>query len=149
MLTSSQLRSFPWTNLSWLIVNEGELESLLEAFGIEKTRRGTAASLQNGVKKELRQLYECQQFARTVSVICTIGAEGILYLQSPADTSHTPSVGHIAAAPLKNALRDTTGAGDCFAGYFVAGLMRQKEGEKLEEVVLPTCLTVCLMTISC
>jgi ribokinase len=64
MLTPEELRSFPWDDLSWLIVNEGELMDLLEAFksapgsGSESRSRSgpsTGAGAGNGSEKPLEE----------------------------------------------------------------------------------------------
>jgi ribokinase len=163
MLTPEELRSFPWDDLSWLIVNEGELMDLLEAFksapgsGSESRSRSgpsTGAGAGNGSEKPLEEraeglmqaLHTSDGFSKEVSIICTFGAEGITYFQPPSASSSSGGngppagvkTGHLPAAKLERPLKDTTGAGDCFAGYFAAGLMR---GEELEEV-LKNCLTV-------
>lgn len=136
MLTPGQLRSFPWQSLSWLIVNEGELGDLLQAFEIPLS---SSPDLRTKAEKELLALHKSKSFHPDVSIICTLGAQGILYFQPGKP------VGHLPAAKLLHPLRDTTGAGDCFAGYFVAGLMR---GLELEQV-LTTCLTVSQRASSC
>lgn len=142
MLTPSELRSFPWKDLSWLIVNEGELCDLLEAFGAVPPK--TSEQLVERAGQLLQALNTAEGFSSGVSVICTLGAEGIIYFQPPnasggeKGSEGVASTGHLPAAKLLNGLKDTTGAGDCFAGYFAAGLMR---GEDLEEV-LKNCLTV-------
>ncbi|GFZ50004.1 hypothetical protein JCM24511_07757 [Saitozyma sp. JCM 24511] len=134
MLTPGQLRSFPWQSLSWLIVNEGELGDLLQAFEIPLS---SSPDLRTKAEEELLALHKSKSFHPDVSIICTLGAQGILYFQ-PGQ-----AVGHLPAATLLHPLKDTTGAGDCFAGYFVAGLMR---GLELEQV-LTTCLTACAMCV--
>lgn len=142
MLTASALRDFPWTDLTWLIVNEGELESLLEAFGVVTVGRGSKG-LRERAEEELHALHGSQDFASSVSIICTLGSQGMLYLPSSSDSSNEEPVGYLQAAKLERPLKDTTGAGDCFAGYFVAGLMNRRQGEALQEI-LQTCLIVSL-----
>jgi ribokinase len=110
-------------------VNEGELVDLLQAFEIPLS---SSSDLRSKAEEELLALHKSKSFHPDVSIICTLGAQGILYFQQGQ------AVGHLPAAKLQNPLKDTTGAGDCFAGYFVAGLMR---GLELEQV-LRTCLTV-------
>lgn len=141
MLTVSELRSFPWSNLSWLIVNEGELETLLEAFEV-KIVPDDGTSLETTARKGILALHGCQYFSKDVSVICTLGAQGILYFQPGGE------VGSLAAGKLVKPVVDTTGAGDCFAGYFTAGLMASSEIDCIESV-LQTCLTVSGDLISC
>ncbi|WVQ79272.1 hypothetical protein IAT38_001368 [Cryptococcus sp. DSM 104549] len=140
MLSPDQLRAFPWAHLSWLIVNEGELGDLLLAFG-SKANPGAAKEeeLREQASAGIRELHENEFFSKNVGVICTLGAKGILYFDPKAGGE----VGHLPAGKLVNPLKDTTGAGDCFAGYFVAGLM---SGAGLEEA-LKTCLTACAICV--
>ena len=138
MLSPAELRSFPWQHLSWLIVNEGELQTLLESFGIATAESSDIRAQAEG---DLLKLHNAESFRPTVSVICTLGAKGILYLVPQAGSA--PRIGHLPAATLQRPLKDTTGAGDCFAGFFVAGLMR---GEPLEQA-LRTCLTACAICV--
>ena len=147
MLAPSELREFPWDDLTWLIVNEGELESLLKAFcGTPQILE--SGSLRDRAEKELLQLRECESFRKSVSIICTLGAQGILFMDQTSGRPSTPEIGYLPAHKLVLALRDTTGAGDCFAGYFVAGMMARKEGERLESI-LHFCLAVCDPTSIC
>lgn len=147
MLTPSELRSFPWSDLTWLIVNEGELLDLLAAFDAVPTSTSKSTSTSTSEKDNtieraselIQALNNAGSFAKTVSVICTLGAEGIIYFQ-PASGTREMRKGHLPAAKLVGGVKDTTGAGDCFAGYFAAGLMR---GEELEDA-LANCLTVSL-----
>jgi ribokinase len=122
MLTPAQLRDFPWKALTWLIVNEGELETLLKAF--DATPTDLTLGVQENASKEIIALHNCKAFHQGVSIICTLGSLGVLYFQ-PGRGVH-----HMAAAMLRNPLKDTTGAGDCFAGYFVAGLMTAEDEEE-------------------
>lgn len=141
MPSPDELRSFPWKALSWLIVNEGEMGDLLAAFGIAHdagadTEDVALESLTKRVTAGLGKLSGSSSFAPSVNVICTLGAQGIMYFVAPSDGAEA-KVGHLPAAKVVNGVKDTTGAGDCFAGYFAAGLM---DGAELE-VVLKTCLT--------
>ncbi|ORY34824.1 Ribokinase-like protein [Naematelia encephala] len=155
MLSQDELRAFPWNKLGWLIVNEGELESLLVAFGIDQhqqqRKRQTEGKKNVGEEGDeieerakgrlnsLRRSKGCE----TLNVICTLGAKGILY----STTSKAENeIGYLAAAPLKGPVVDTTGAGDCFAGYFAAGLMQRRQDEPLDNI-LKTCLTACAMCV--
>ena len=134
MLTPDELRSFPWKSLSWLIVNEGELETLLES--LSSSPAATSGDLIADARARIETLHSSPGFSKNVSVICTLGARGILYYRAGA----SGEIPHLPAGKVLGGVKDTTGAGDCFAGYFAAGLMREGE-EKLEEV-LKTCLTV-------
>ncbi|WWD04501.1 hypothetical protein V865_002571 [Kwoniella europaea PYCC6329] len=150
MLSQKNLREFPWECLSWLIVNEGELFDLLDAFQQDPTTIKTKKNnnLEDLSLEELKarstegilNLHSNPYFSENINIICTLGSKGILYFNP---TSGSKEIGHLPAGKLLNPLKDTTGAGDCFAGYFVAGLMR---GEKLEDV-LKTCLTACAICV--
>ncbi|WVR08132.1 hypothetical protein IAU60_005178 [Kwoniella sp. DSM 27419] len=140
MLTQDQLRDFPWKHLSWLIVNEGELGDLLQAFGAALPNlQEDSTDLRSAAQEGILALHRNEYFSSRVGIICTLGAKGILYF----DPGRGLEIGHLPAAKLVNPLRDTTGAGDCFAGYFVAGLMG---GAQLEDV-LKTCLTACAVCV--
>ncbi|WWD20227.1 hypothetical protein CI109_104703 [Kwoniella shandongensis] len=143
MLTPAQLRDFPWKHLRWLIVNEVELGDLLQAFNSSsptaKSDVPEDEDLQARAKAGIQALHTNEYFSQNVGVICTLGSKGILYFQP----SEGKEIGYLPAAKLVNPLKDTTGAGDCFAGYFTAGLM---SGQKLEDV-LKTCLTACAICV--
>ena len=134
MLSPDELRAFPWAHLSWLIVNEGELETLLAALDPD-TPVSQTADVVDTAKANIGRIKSAKGFHRDVSIICTLGAKGIIW-----STAGQEEVGQLPAAKA-DVVRDTTGAGDCFAGYFAAGLMRNKGEEGLDQV-LKTCLTV-------
>lgn len=158
MLSPEEIRKFPWEELDWLIVNEGELaqigEYLSEANDVGKGKHNTVSADDESASKDqiissARSTIQSvlSQFGTSskTGIICTIGPHGVLYT-SPSSTTKTKTINHLPAAELKNPLKDTTGAGDCFAGTFVAGLMRlEKDGKELEdglEEVVKRCLIV-------
>ena len=49
--------------------------------------------------------------------MCTLGGLGVIALLASEEAFYVP------AAKLAGFVRDTTGAGDCFTGYLVSGLM--------------------------
>jgi ribokinase len=134
MLTPDELRAFPWSALNWLIVNEGEIQDLLRAFGAESASEDASVLI--------KELYAAEGFDKKVKVVCTLGAEGVMW----AVDGQGLKVGKLPAGKLEKGVKDTTGAGDCFLGYLTAGLMR---GESLE-AALQNCLAVCplLHTVS-
>jgi ribokinase len=147
MPSPDELCSFPWQALTWLIVNEGEMGDLLAAFGIQHdagsdTEDVSLESLTERVSAGLQKLSSSSSFAPSVNIICTLGAQGIMYSVTAGQAGAEAKMGHLPAAKVINGVKDTTGAGDCFAGYFAAGLMK---GEELE-TVLKTCLTVSSFT---
>ena len=137
MPNAEQLRAFPWSSLTWLIVNEGELRELLVGLDQSSPEDSDSKDVSNVAAKNLKILQSSSYISGKLSILCTLGAQGAMYLL-PTDSKGQSETGHLPAAKLRNPLRDTTGAGDCFAGYFVAGLMR---GLSLNEN-LNTCLHV-------
>ena len=142
MPVDAQLQSFPWTRLSWLIVNQGEAENLLRLIGGDSTNQGIEAEYHSDWPNDdalkdafstFIKLSRSRALAST-AVVCTLGAAGVLAsTQSPRETFYLP------AAMLQGEVRDTTGAGDCFTGYFVAGLMqfgnRQPSNAEIAELL--------------
>jgi ribokinase len=126
MLTPDELRAFPWSDLDWLVVNEGEIQDLLSAFGAAGSSTSTSA------ERSIKALFKSGTFDRKIKVICTLGAEGVMW----AVDGKGEDIGRLPAGKLVKGVKDTTGAGDCFLGYLTAGLMR---GETLE-AALQNCL---------
>jgi ribokinase len=166
MPSADQLRAFPWHQVDWLIVNEGELgdiagsvfdsssvepdirtavDSLTKASAHDKVDEKAAIKVAQSLHSLLPRLAESQS-GRTINIICTLGAKGVLYVRS--STTSAPITKRLAAAKLLRPIKDTTGAGDCFMGYLAAGLMRlQQEGKSADdeeafEGVVKRCLTV-------
>jgi len=127
MPADTQLRAFPWLALSWLIVNEGEADGLLHAIrgnpdGPEVDEECPADWPDDNTLRvafsTLNKLCRSEHFAST-SVVCTLGAAGVL-----ASLCGQREMLYVPAVALEGNVRDTTGAGDCFTGYFVTGLMQ-------------------------
>ncbi|KAI9513384.1 Ribokinase-like protein [Russula earlei] len=126
MPVDAQLHAFPWKALSWLIVNEGEAEDLLRVVGgnlqgpnIEECPANWPDD--NNLRfafGTLKKLCRCEHLSST-GIVCTLGAAGVL-----ASICDQRELIYLPAAVLQGNVRDTTGAGDCFTGYFVAGLMQ-------------------------
>ena len=142
MPSDVQLHHFPWTSLSWLIVNQGEADGLLRMIGGDIMHQGTEAKYHaewpndDALRVAFSTLDKLSRSGALTStaVVCTLGATGILAsMQSPKEMLYLP------AATLQGDVRDTTGAGDCFTGYFVAGLMpfgnRQPSKDGLVELL--------------
>lgn len=126
MPLETELHAFPWAALSWLIVNEGEAGSLLRVIGGKSQHREIDGAYpanspdDNNIRSAfsaLNRLCLGEQLAST-SVVCTLGAAGVL-----ASIRGLGEILYFPAAALEGNVRDTTGAGDCFTGYFVANLM--------------------------
>ncbi|KAJ7097634.1 Ribokinase-like protein [Mycena epipterygia] len=117
MPTAEELKAFPWHHLTWLIVNSGEALDLCKALGLDVQAASASASAADTAKPLLSRL---SSHMPTTNLVCTLGADGVLAkftLLREAEPVYLP------AAKLQGTTRDTTGAGDCFTGYMVAGLM--------------------------
>ncbi|KAJ7182817.1 Ribokinase-like protein [Mycena crocata] len=118
MPTPEQLKAFPWHQLTWLIVNSGEALDLCKALDLNVPDSNESASALDVAKPLLLRL---SSYMTTTNVVCTLGADGVLAKFTLVDE---PEPVYLPAAKLQGTTRDTTGAGDCFTGYMVAGLMR-------------------------
>ncbi|KAJ6618172.1 Ribokinase-like protein [Mycena sp. CBHHK59/15] len=118
MPTPAELQSFPWSQLTWLIVNSGEASDLCKALQLNVQDADPSASAVEVAKPLLSRL---SSHMPTTNVVCTLGADGVLARFALLEGSEPV---YLSAAKLQGTTRDTTGAGDCFTGYMVAGLMR-------------------------
>ncbi|KAF7968147.1 hypothetical protein HWV62_31718, partial [Athelia sp. TMB] len=123
-----------WDCIDWLVVNEGEARELLAAFTdapaeITYLSLTTDEPLPKTLADELQPYlgllsqFASSQLFKYINVVCTLGALGVL--------AHLPFVknGCVLFEPAAkvDVVLDTTGAGDCWTGYLVAGLMRVDE----------------------
>ena len=120
--SASEILEFPWHKVDWLVVNETEAEGLyLSMMGTE----GTPSPSQS--TREVLTLLSAQPLFEETNIVCTLGADGVLAFiptfHRPIRSYETPSFLYLPAARLRGEIRDSTGAGDCFTGYFVQGLM--------------------------
>ena len=119
----SEIREFPWHRVDWLIVNEAEAEGLY--FSTSSGTEGTSPSSLS--TRELVVLLSAQPLFKETNIVCTLGADGVLAFvptfHRPVTVHEAPSFIYVPAARLQGEVRDSTGAGDCFTGYFVQGLM--------------------------
>ena len=122
MLSQSEVQTFPWTSIDVLVVNEGESIDLLRV--LQPSAASSLESLSEGEdksKKVLEALSELEQLRSTAWIVLTRGSKGVIanVLLSSSDTRSFFNV-----PPFKpKQVRDTTGAGDTFAGNLVAALM--------------------------
>jgi len=116
MLSGKELENFPWNKLDVLLVNEGEAKDLLEAFG------NTQAANLNGASV-VEALSKIDGLKQIPWIVMTRGAQGV----AATILSHSSKSKELVEVPAgkPRAVRDTTGAGDTFAGYLVASLMRE------------------------
>ena len=148
MPASTQLHAFPWAALSWLIVNEDEADSLHRVIGGNPGNRKVEEYPVNWPDDNnlwlafatLNHLRHGGHLTST-SVVCTLGAAGVM-----ASICGLKDVLYLPAATLEGDVRDTTGAGDCLTGYFVAGLMESGNKQLSEDEaarLLRLCVQVC------
>ncbi|KAJ6598243.1 Ribokinase-like protein [Mycena vulgaris] len=127
MPTPAELKAFPWHQLTWLIVNSGEAFDLCKALDLVVPAVSASASAVDTAKPLLSSL---SSYLAMTNVVCTLGADGVLAQFTLLGESEPV---HLPAAKLQGTTRDTTGAGDCFTGYMVAGLMRLEGQEATSE----------------
>jgi len=141
--TSGQTRAFPWERVDWLIVNEEEARDLHSALQDEATPSSPHALI--------AALSGLPSFA-TTNIIYTLGKAGVIAFIPAFHRSEraldSPSFMHFPATELRGAVCDTTGAGDCFTGYFVQGLMElgrlAKVGADVNEITIANILKRCV-----
>ncbi|KAG6853359.1 hypothetical protein C0991_005033 [Blastosporella zonata] len=151
MPAAQEIKSFPWDKVDWLIVNEGEAEGLYHTLSSIESSTG-----HTGTPKEILSLLSARPELQKTNIICTLGKDGVMafiptFHQQGSSEHDSFSFLHIPAAVLQGTVRDTTGAGDCFTGYFVQGLMefgsQAVPGRGIEERdvenILKTCVQVC------
>lgn len=127
-----ELRAFPWDCLRFLIVNEGELEAILDAY--EDVPVDAALSVADASVVRMKALHAAKGFNPDIVIVTTIGPDGVLALVPGMEIQSFPAV------PATKVV-DTTGAGDTFAGYFTAMLMEKGDDAPLKDI-FPTCITV-------
>ena len=140
--SSSQLTVFPWNLVNWLIVNEGEANDLFRAMTDQDSQTWSNTEL-------MLQLMSSLPCFKKTNIICTLGARGVIAVLPPPEDADAKAsfVTHVPAATLGTGVHDTTGAGDCFTGYFVQGLMGLGPNgitEKKIEIVLRFAVQVSL-----
>ncbi|TEB11077.1 Ribokinase-like protein, partial [Coprinellus micaceus] len=127
MFSKDQIPRFPWEKVDWLLINEGEGNALLRGFSPYSSETSI-----------LQKLSDIPAFKNT-NIIYTLGSQGAMaYIPS----LHSANTFRAPAAQLRGEVRDTTGAGDCFTGFFVAGIMqldRYTIGKEDVERLLEVC----------
>jgi ribokinase len=112
MLSIEQSQSFPWDAIDYLLVNEEEAKSLIAQLS------PNLASSSLGLSSVLAQvLHTCG--AEGITVIVTKGSKGAELAGVRFGVEECLSVG---VEGFKVNVVDTTGAGDCFAGFFASAL---------------------------
>ncbi|CAG8801501.1 6502_t:CDS:1, partial [Racocetra fulgida] len=125
-------KTFSFDLVDYLIVNKLEATQLYrQIFIMNVTSELSSSELLDALSNALPQL---------IGIIITLGSDGLVAWFGPEKRVYT-------LPAFKTTLRDTTGAGDAFTGYFVASLARnQLKNEKnsglisvdSESSILPT-----------
>lgn len=123
MLSSHEVQRFPWHLVDVLIVNEGEGFDLLSTLNhdlVSQPRYSSAGEDEHRATKVLQDLAALSDFQHTPWLVLTRGGKGVMaHVQIAESEPETFSVSSIKPKQVK----DTTGAGDTFAGNLVAALM--------------------------
>ncbi|KAL1714595.1 Ribokinase-like protein [Schizophyllum commune] len=115
-----QLKTFPWHQIDWLLINQGEGQELYSILhGSKET---------GSVETLLKDLTDLSTLSKT-NIICTLGGDGLAACVLEAGKRR---IIRLPAAKITE-IRDTTGAGDTFTGYFVRGLMELEEAKVAAE----------------
>jgi ribokinase len=125
MPTPAQISNeMKWEHIDWLVVNEGEAQQLLDVFPYSyPTSRKLPGNVPDSAlhSSVLILRLASQPSFKKVNIVCTLGPLGVLvHLSSATKDGDTPFI-YDFGVPAK--VRDTTGAGDCWTGYLVGGLM--------------------------
>jgi len=140
-----EIDKFPWQKIDWLLVNEGEALDLHSVLTHQDQENGTP------IRDIIAGLSDQPPLSQT-NIICTLGKDGVLAFiptcHKPKSLHDAPSFMYFPAAKLQGTTRDTTGAGDCFTGYFVQGLMEfdahAKVGREIREEDVARILKICV-----
>jgi len=148
--TAEQTRGSPWGKLTWLIVNEGEARDLLSSVGEPHTTDAMELVLPEGTPGDQTAIRSAHAIGlklashptfKGTNIICTLGSVGLIAFVSLAQGVGKSAL-YLPAAKLDGPVVDTTGAGDCFTGYFVSGLMGMKQRKEDLVDVLNTSVKV-------
>jgi ribokinase len=136
--SAKEIREFPWELVDWVIVNEAETREMYYRLTGEKTKMST---------RELVSALSNVEQMRETNIVCTLGENGVLVFMPrfhrAKSENETASFMYMPAAKLGGRVKDSTGAGDTFAGYFVRGMMGfggQEIGEQEVMGVLKVCV---------
>ncbi|KAI9031760.1 Ribokinase-like protein [Phycomyces nitens] len=117
-LTQGILNTFPFDKVSILVVNEHEAEDLCREFGGNWQCKGL------DIAGEL-----FSQFTTIQGIVVTMGGEGVV-----GKFRDQGEIRDFKVPSRKVPVKDTTGAGDTFVGYFLAGLVRSEAKTYFERV---------------
>ena len=106
-----ELRALPWARVAWLVINAEEARGVLAALG----------GLESADPREVLERLVALPVLSATGIVCTLGARGVVAAVRGSEAAVETVT--VAAAALRGAVRDTTGAGDCFTGYFAQGVV--------------------------
>jgi ribokinase len=137
--TRAQASQIPWENINWLIVNTREAADLLLLLSSPAAATIPLPWSWQDTPIPLHTLQTLLLLTGLVplkctNVICTLGALGVVAIirgPSTSPQSSAPTPIYVPGSGLQGDVRDSTGAGDCFTGYFVRGLMRIWDDERV------------------
>ncbi|EJU01595.1 Ribokinase-like protein [Dacryopinax primogenitus] len=123
LLPKEEIAKFPWGMVDYLLLNEHEAAALADATAPHAHAHSLPpTSKAPQIATVLTRLQ--QPLFQHCTVILTLGGQGVVAHISKDEIYYLP------AATLRGTVRDSTGAGDCFTGYFVEGLLSGREKEQ-------------------
>lgn len=112
-----RVSNYPLQDIDYFILNEIEAEEILSLVRIEEKK------IQGFRLEELEK--NLRNYFPTASFVLTLGEQGVVYFDSEC---------RISQEAFKTNVVDTTGAGDTFCGYFIAGLTKKFDLERCLKV---------------
>ncbi|KZO99247.1 Ribokinase-like protein [Calocera viscosa TUFC12733] len=139
LLPPEEIAKFPWDMVDYLLLNEHEAAALADATSPGQTSK--PPGLSEGAPGDADVLSRLQQpqFENCI-IILTLGAQGVVASISKDELYYLP------VAKLRGTTRDSTGAGDCFTGYFVSGLLQGIEKDNWK-TLLQRCVVAAGMCV--
>ncbi|GAA6034682.1 hypothetical protein JCM8097_001115 [Rhodosporidiobolus ruineniae] len=132
MLKKEDLEAFEWEKLDWLIINEGEGEDLLAAL-----LAGGDSATSTSPEDLLRRLRATPALQGLEGLIMTRGSKGVTASLRGAEAAVEAPAGKVVGKVV-----DTTGAGDCFTGFFATLLATLPPSSTLSPSALRDILTI-------
>ncbi|KPV73294.1 uncharacterized protein RHOBADRAFT_45861 [Rhodotorula graminis WP1] len=132
MLSRADLAAFEWPALDWLVINAGEAEDLLVALASDETAATARAGGPDALLAALRET----SLRSLAGIIMTRGGDGVL-VDLRGGTRLRLGPGKVVGE-----VKDTTGAGDCFTGYFATLLAALPQTSASLPNLVERCLVV-------
>ncbi|GAA6017771.1 hypothetical protein JCM10207_000494 [Rhodosporidiobolus poonsookiae] len=136
MLSVSDLAAFEWDVLDWLLINAGEAEDLVRALSPAGDKKADGLTPEECLS-ELRRL----RLGSLEGIIMTRGADGVVA------SMKTGELVSADAGKVVGGVVDTTGAGDCFTGYFATLLSTLPRPSSSTPLLTPTLQSI--LSVSC